>query len=116
MEALTWALSNGRVVDVDVQFTTDDKSYDSLEESLSTASKDAKPGSAVIICSFLVRTSSAFSRSYILRSERVATSGRFVLASRQTSHSSDVQGISSPRRVVIAYSQHLYKIPPAKLA
>ena len=54
VEALTWALSNGHVIDVDVQFTTDDKSYDSLEESLSTASKDAGPGSAVVICSYLV--------------------------------------------------------------
>ena len=55
MEALTWALSNGHAVDVDVQFTTDDKSYDSLEESLSTASKDANPESAIVICLCLIR-------------------------------------------------------------
>jgi len=53
VEALTWALSNGHVIDVDVQFTTDDKSYDSLEESLSTASKGAGPGSAVVISNVL---------------------------------------------------------------
>lgn len=51
MEALTWALSNGHTVDVDVQFTADDKNYDSLEESLSTASKGANPESAIVICS-----------------------------------------------------------------
>jgi hypothetical protein len=60
LEALTWALSNGHVIDVDVQFSTDDKSYDSLEESLSNASKDAKTGSAVVICSCLVRVPPAF--------------------------------------------------------
>lgn len=53
-EALTWALSNGHVLDIDVQFTTDDKSYDSLEESLSNASKDANPESAIVICSCIV--------------------------------------------------------------
>jgi len=53
VEALTWALGNGHVVDVDVQFSTDDKSYDSLEESLSTASKDADPKSAVVISNVL---------------------------------------------------------------
>jgi len=53
VEALTWALSNGQTVDVDVQFTTDDKSYDSLEESLSTASKDANPESAIVISNVL---------------------------------------------------------------
>ena len=55
VEALTWALGNGHIVDVDVQFTTDDKSYDSLEESLSTASKDANPESAIVMCSCLIR-------------------------------------------------------------
>ena len=54
LEALTWALNNGHVIDVDVQFTTDDKSYDSLEESLSVASKDAKPESAIVICSCII--------------------------------------------------------------
>ncbi|KAF9653998.1 hypothetical protein BDM02DRAFT_3107195 [Thelephora ganbajun] len=53
VEALTWALSNGHIVDVDVQFTTDDKSYDSLEESLSAASKDANPNSAIVISNVL---------------------------------------------------------------
>ena len=55
VDALTWALSNGHIVDVDVQFTTDDKSYDSLEESLLTASKDANPESAIVICSYPIR-------------------------------------------------------------
>ena len=50
---MTWALNNGHVVDVDVQFKTDDMSYDSLEESLTIASKDANPKSAVVICSFV---------------------------------------------------------------
>lgn len=53
VEALTWALSNGHVVDVDVQFTADDNGYDSLEESLTVASKDANPESAIVISNVL---------------------------------------------------------------
>jgi hypothetical protein len=63
VEALTWALSNGHVVDVDVQFAADDKSYDSLEESLTTASKDANPESTIVICSWFVMLLSTFSYS-----------------------------------------------------
>lgn len=64
VEALTWALSNGHVVDLDVQFTTDDKSYDSLEESLSTASKNANPDSAIVICSCPIGMHLPLSRSF----------------------------------------------------
>lgn len=53
VEALTWALSNGHIVDVDVQFTADDKSYDLLEESLTSASKDANPESVIVISNVL---------------------------------------------------------------
>lgn len=116
VEALTWALRSGYTVDVDVQFTTDDKSYDSLEESLSTASKDADPESAIVLCQCLLRSLPSFFLSSSRHSECTAASGRSVSSSRETSHPSNVQGLPSPRRIVIADSQHLYKVPPAKLA
>ena len=116
VEPLTWALSNGHVVDVDVQFTADDKSYDSLEEFLSAASKDANPESTIVICSCAVRVQTFQPLIFFHHSECVTASGRFVPASRKTSHPPDVQGISSPRSVVIADPQHLCQIPPAELA
>lgn len=82
VNALTWALSNGHIVDVDVQFSTDDKSYDSLEESLSTASKDANPESAIVICSCFIGIPPAVRFLTFPRSERITTSGRFVPPSR----------------------------------
>ena len=90
VEALTWALSNGHIIDVDVQFSTDDKSYDSLEESLSTASKDANPESAIVICLCIIRIPPTIWFLIFPHSKRVTTSGRFVPPSRETSHPSNI--------------------------
>lgn len=116
VEALTWALSNGHIVDVDVQFTADDKSYDLLEESLTSASKDANPESVIVICSCRIVISSTFSQLIFHCSECAATSGRLVLAPGETAHSSDVQGVSGPHCLFVSDSQHLHKVPPTELA
>jgi hypothetical protein len=49
-DALKFALEQGRIVDIDVQFNNDETSYELLEDTLSKAAQDAKGNSAIILC------------------------------------------------------------------
>ena len=54
LDGLKWALEQGHVVDVDVQFNNDESSYESLEDTLLKAVQNAKDSSAIIMCKLYV--------------------------------------------------------------
>jgi len=53
LDGLKWALEQGYVVDVDVQFNNDESSYELLEDTLLKAVQNAKEGSAIIMSNIL---------------------------------------------------------------
>lgn len=59
VETLKWALEQGHVVDVDVQFDNDESAYESLEDTLGKASENGKENSAIVLCGqiFITRES-----------------------------------------------------------
>jgi hypothetical protein len=53
VEVLKWALEQGYVVDMDVQFDNDESAYESLEDTLGKASENGKENSAIVLSNIL---------------------------------------------------------------